>query len=99
MYCLAGYVLALLAGRSIESGLRRDFLLRRQDQEYIRTVAIVTEAAQAVEAGAFEPAGLDPVASRNDALGHPRADLPAQWPARCARASSACSSRSRTCAS
>jgi hypothetical protein len=69
MYCLAGYLLALLAGRAIESGLRRDFLLRRQDQEYIRNVAIVTEAAREVESGGFEPSSLAPVATRVDALG------------------------------
>jgi hypothetical protein len=68
-YCLAGYLLALLAGRAIESGLRRDFVLRRQDQEYIRSVAIVTDAAREVEAGAFEPGDLATVAARDDALG------------------------------
>jgi hypothetical protein len=69
VYCLIAYAGALLAGRAIESGLRRDFLIRRRDQEYIRNVAIVTNAARDVEAGAFEPPSLDPVAHRVDALG------------------------------
>ena len=43
--------------------------LRDQELAYLRTVARVTEAATAVEAGAFAPASLDDVAARMDALG------------------------------
>jgi DNA-binding response OmpR family regulator len=43
--------------------------LRDQELAYLRTVARVTEAAAAVEAGAFAPASLEDVAARRDALG------------------------------
>jgi DNA-binding response OmpR family regulator len=44
---------------------------RRRDQEldYLRNVAVVTEAAGAVEAGTFDPEALEGVARRGDALG------------------------------
>jgi DNA-binding response OmpR family regulator len=43
--------------------------LRDQELEYLRNVAAVTEAAAAVEAGAFDPDSLSGVARREDALG------------------------------
>jgi DNA-binding response OmpR family regulator len=43
--------------------------LRDQELAYLRAVARVTEAAAAVEAGAFAPASLEDVAARRDALG------------------------------
>ncbi len=43
--------------------------LRDQEVEYLRNVALVTEAAAAVEAGAFQVEQLDAVAGRTDALG------------------------------
>lgn len=43
--------------------------LRDQEVEYLRNVALVTEAAAAVEAGAFQVEQLDGVAGRLDALG------------------------------
>ncbi len=43
--------------------------LRDQELEYLRNVATVTEAAAAVEAGAFDPDCLAEVARREDALG------------------------------
>jgi CheY-like chemotaxis protein len=43
--------------------------LRDQEVEYLRTVAQVTAAAAAVEAGEFDVTGLSEVAQRSDALG------------------------------
>jgi CheY-like chemotaxis protein len=43
--------------------------LRDQELEYLRNVAAVTEAAAAVESGAFDPDSLTDVARREDALG------------------------------
>lgn len=43
--------------------------LRDQEVEYLRNVALVTDAAAAVEAATFEPAHLANVAVRPDALG------------------------------
>jgi DNA-binding response OmpR family regulator len=43
--------------------------LRDQELEYLRNVATVTEAAAAVEMGAFEPESLADVARREDSLG------------------------------
>jgi CheY-like chemotaxis protein len=43
--------------------------LRDQEVTYRRSVARVTAAASAVEAGRFDPASLDEVAGRTDALG------------------------------
>lgn len=43
--------------------------LRNQEIEYLRNVALVTEAAAAVEVGAFDAQGLAPVAAREDGLG------------------------------
>lgn len=45
--------------------------LRDQEVEYLRNVALVTDAAAAVETEAFDPAslGLDDVATRTDGLG------------------------------
>ena len=43
--------------------------LRAQELEYLRNVAVVTDAAAAVEAGRFEMPGLREVADRTDALG------------------------------
>jgi PleD family two-component response regulator len=43
--------------------------LRDQEVHYLQQVSRVTAAAAAVEAGAFEPASLDDVAARTDALG------------------------------
>lgn len=44
---------------------------RRHDQEreYFRNVTLLTEAANAVEAGTFDPVSLEEVAARPDALG------------------------------
>lgn len=42
---------------------------RERDLEYLRAVAVVTDAAAALEAGQFNPPVLDPVAARLDALG------------------------------
>jgi CheY-like chemotaxis protein len=50
--------------------------LRTQEVEYLRNVARVTNAAAALESGPFEPASLDGVAARPDALG-PLARVPA----------------------
>jgi CheY-like chemotaxis protein len=44
--------------------------LRDQEVAYLRAVARVTQAAAAVEAGAFQPEELDTVGARPDALGH-----------------------------
>lgn len=44
--------------------------LRDREMEYLEQVAIVTEAAVALEASAFEPSGLDDVARRSDSLGN-----------------------------
>jgi CheY-like chemotaxis protein len=43
--------------------------LRDQEVAYLQSVAQVTQAAAAVEAGRFEPQRLDAVAARSDALG------------------------------
>lgn len=43
--------------------------LRDQELEYLRNVALVTEAASAVEAGSFDPQTLEEVAARPDSLG------------------------------
>jgi signal transduction histidine kinase/CheY-like chemotaxis protein len=43
--------------------------LRDQELQYLRSVAAVTEAAAAVESGAFDPATLEEVGARSDALG------------------------------
>jgi PAS domain S-box-containing protein len=43
--------------------------LREQEIEYLRNVALVTEAAAAVETGAFDAQSLAPVAAREDRLG------------------------------
>src|SRR5204862_532780 len=43
--------------------------LRDQEVAYLRSVARVTAAASAVEVGGFDPASLDEVAGRADALG------------------------------
>jgi CheY-like chemotaxis protein len=43
--------------------------LRDQEVEYLRNVALVTDAAAAVEAGEFEPENLANVARRTDGLG------------------------------
>jgi CheY-like chemotaxis protein len=43
--------------------------LRDLEREYMRQVEVVVEAASAVEAQRFEPARLDGVAARDDALG------------------------------
>jgi len=43
--------------------------LRDQEMAYLRAVADLTRAAEAVETGAFAPALLAPVAARTDALG------------------------------
>jgi len=43
--------------------------LREREREYLRQVAKLTVAAGAVEAGTFEPGGLDDVAARGDPLG------------------------------
>jgi CheY-like chemotaxis protein len=43
--------------------------LRDQELDYLRQVAVVTEAATAVEAGTFASEGLDGVARRTDPLG------------------------------
>ena len=43
--------------------------LRDLELEYLEQVSIVTNAAQALEAGAFDGATIAPVAQRNDALG------------------------------
>jgi PleD family two-component response regulator len=42
---------------------------RDQEIEYLRQVERLTEAAAAVEAASFDPAGLSSVAARDDALG------------------------------
>jgi serine phosphatase RsbU (regulator of sigma subunit)/FixJ family two-component response regulator len=44
--------------------------LRDLEVEYLRNVALVTDAAMAVEAGIFDPSDLAGVAGRGDALGH-----------------------------
>ncbi len=43
--------------------------LRDRELEYLEQVGRVVDAAQAVQAEAFEPESLDPVAAREDALG------------------------------
>lgn len=43
--------------------------LRAQEVEYLRNVALVTEAAAAVEVGTFDAQALEPVATREDRLG------------------------------
>jgi PAS domain S-box-containing protein len=43
--------------------------LRNQEMDYLRNVAIVTDAAAAVEVGSFDAQGLAPVAARQDGLG------------------------------
>src|SRR5260370_36397296 len=43
--------------------------LRDQELEYLRNVAAVTEAATAVESGAFDEGRLEEVGGRTDALG------------------------------
>lgn len=44
--------------------------LRDQELEYLKQVAKLTEAAAAVETSSFDPASLEAVAQRQDALGH-----------------------------
>ena len=58
---------ALLQARLTSSLARKR--LRDLELEYLEQVGYVTEAAAAVEAGAFEPNRLDNVAARTDALG------------------------------
>lgn len=53
----------------IEAGLEKK-RLRDQEVEYLRQVALLTDAAQAVEQESFDLAPLAPVAGRTDALGH-----------------------------
>jgi PAS domain S-box-containing protein len=43
--------------------------LRNQEMDYLRNVALVTDAAAAVEVGAFDAQHLAPVAAREDGLG------------------------------
>ena len=52
----------------INAGLARK-RLADLEREYLEQVGHVVDAAGAVEAGTFAPAALDPVASREDALG------------------------------
>jgi DNA-binding response OmpR family regulator len=57
-------VLAARVGACVAKKRARDFELA-----YLRGVASVTEAAAAVESGRFDPATLDVIAARTDALG------------------------------
>ncbi len=58
---------AVLQARLTSSLARKR--LRDLELEYLEQVGYVTEAAAAVEPGAFEPARLDNLAARTDALG------------------------------
>jgi DNA-binding response OmpR family regulator len=53
----------------INAGLARK-RLHDLEREYLEQVGHVVDAAAAVEGGAFEPDALDPVATRDDALGN-----------------------------
>jgi CheY-like chemotaxis protein len=52
----------------ISAGLEKK-RLRDQEVAYLRNVALLTDAAAAVEGETFDPADLDEVAARGDALG------------------------------